>query len=186
LEEEIAHLPPKIFKATTTLLNMRSSEQELCEFKRFEEAKVVKSRADRLDTEERGEFQRKMAASQTAQRELLAALHTSKQDEHQRHMKRNALHLKNHGEINMQQTRWRLQQNDQNMLHAHSLDSMAKPVFSYKALNQPRANYKNTASSNRGSQMLAKISKGRAAVSGLCAIHNFDEPPPEGTVIYTV
>jgi hypothetical protein len=133
LEEEIAHLPPKIFKATTTLLNMRSSEQELCEFKRFEEAKVVKSHADRLDTEERGEFQRKMAASQTAQRELLEALHTSKQDEHERHMKRNELHLKNHGEINMQQTRWRLKQNDQNMLHAHSLGSMAKPVFSYKS-----------------------------------------------------
>jgi hypothetical protein len=68
LEDEIAHFPPKIFKASTSLLDLRNSEKSLCEGLRFEEAMVVKTRADRQDRRERSEFERGVRAEKEKKR----------------------------------------------------------------------------------------------------------------------
>jgi hypothetical protein len=94
LSEEIDHLPPKIFKASCTLLAMRQSEASLCQGRRFAEAKVVKSRADKLETLEHNQFIENVAAAANRRRKELKDSHQRKSDEHESFVKRNEWSLK--------------------------------------------------------------------------------------------
>jgi hypothetical protein len=185
LEEEIAHLPPKLFKSSSTLLAMRSSERSLCSGRRFEEAKVVKVRADRVETAERNNFDRQVEDAKNSRRRLLREGQELKYGDHESLMKRNDWTLLRHGDLDKWRTNNRMKQNLDNMSHTHALDTMVQPVFTYKPLLAARKNHKHTSSSNRGTQMLSKVATGRAAVAGLCARHDFGDKSLDGTITYS-
>jgi hypothetical protein len=185
LEEEMAHLPPKLFKSSSSLLAMRSSERSLCTGRRFEEAKVVKVRADRKETAERDIFDKKVEAAKNSRRKALSDGQADKTADHESLMKRNEWTLHRHGELDKWRTNHRMQQNQMNMHHTHALDAMVQPVFTYKPLLPARQNHKHTSASNRGTQMLSKVATGRAAVAGLCARHDFNNKGLDGTITFT-
>jgi hypothetical protein len=184
LENELDHFPQKIFKSSTTLLNMRKSEKSLCEGLRFEEAKVVKTRADRQEHKERTEFNRVYKTEKEKKRQDMRDWQQRKVREHDSLEKGIEWNHKRHADLDKQRTSWRLQQNAQNMMHSHLSESRQKPVHTFKELNPPRQGHRATGASNRGTQVLARVAKGRAAVAGLTAIVDFGSPMVEGTVKY--
>ena len=64
---------------------------------------------------------------------------------------------------------------ERTMHHAHMNDKNKKPDFSIRDLDPPRANHYRTGGNRRGTQMLEKYGTGFTAITGLSALHNFDE-----------
>jgi hypothetical protein len=184
LEEEMDHMPQPLIKFSSTLLAMRKTERALCAHKRFEEAKEVKRRADRMEIVERKRFDEKCARKQQGRRNNLVKTQDIETRKRHEQTKRNEWGMHRATELDKKVTKWRMKHNHQDMHHMHVMDGKRKPDFSIKPVLPQRPGARHTGATNKGSIMLSKVASGRQAVAGLCALHNFDGPKMSGTTQY--
>jgi len=184
LEEDMDHTPQPLIKYTSMLLAMRASERALCGHKRFEEAKEVKRRADRMETSERKRYEQKCAAAQQKRRSDLGTTQGTEARKRLEQTKRNEWAMLRATDHDKKVTRWRMKNNRRDMGHMHHMDGLKKADFSIKPVLPQRPGAKYTGATNKGSLMLSRVASGRQAVAGLCEMHDFDGPMLSGTTQY--
>jgi len=176
LEEEMAHLPDKMIKFSRTLLEMKDSETHLAGLGKFEEAKSLKRRVDKLEAAERDQHERNIEAGKNRRRALLQKNQADDRKKREQMDKKFEWAHTRAMEHDMKITNWRMSNNMHDMKHAHKVDSNKPPTFTTnQLLTKQRTQFLATGSTLRGSQLLASVATGRQAVAGLCGMHAIDD-----------
>ena len=180
LERDIAHAPQPRIKFSKDLLDQKTAEHQLCKQHRFEEAKEVRRRADKVQRKEEAAHD----AWVQAEEDLLRTRQVAKaaELEHERSMvaKQCALNAAHKQDLDVKTTAWRMAHNAKDMRHAHVVDTymskhyLTANMASAHPVEKVRAGHGRTGSSLKGTHMHKATNEGRAAASSLTATHRFE------------
>lgn len=178
LEREIRRQPPPRIKFSKELLELKSAEANLTQLKRFEEAKNVRKKINRVEPVETQRFIAAVAMRNERRRVGLRERQRVERQRLQEKVHDRRLQAQRHREKNITLAGRRVSTQNHCMQHAHVLDSHAKPDFSVRPVVKRRANHDNTSASNRGQQFLDTVNGKKEGeqvyVASLCDLHDFD------------